>query len=583
MNLHALLHEPKSQLGYANPNGRLTLRMRTAADDVKMVNLIYGDKYSWSQRSSIKMEKRWSDGTFDYFEASVKPPHHRLAYYFEVFFKGPKPYFYTEWGASDTLNEAELDLMYFNFPYVNEADIHVIPSWVESAIFYQIFPERFANGNPENDPKEVVKWDSVPTRDNFFGGDLAGIRAHLDHLVDLGINAIYMTPVFESPSNHKYNTTDYFQIDPAFGDLQDLKQLVEACHERHIRVVLDAVFNHSGVLFKPFQDVIENGEASAYKTWFHIRSFPVSEAPLNYETFSFEAYMPKLNTGNPEVIDYLCRVGTYWIEAVGIDGWRLDVANEVDHEFWRTFKREIKKVKPEAYILGEIWHNAKPWLLGDQFDGAMNYPFTKACISFFVTEHIDQVKFRQQIDATYIRNTAEANKGMLNILDSHDTPRFLTRCREHQGKLKLAVLFQMTFVGAPSIYYGSEVGMTGGADPECRKAMVWDVNQWDKGLYHFYKEIIRLRKTRSSMRSDQITWLETKRADVLAYIKHSQGEHTLVIMNRSEKKRRITLKKRGFKNYQHLGGRGRVSQQKNGIVIELEAYGYTLLDLETTL
>ena len=199
----------------------------------------------------------------------------------------------------------------------------------------------------------------------------------LDYLEELGINGIYFTPIFHAYSNHKYDTIDYREIDPQFGTKETLKTLIEECHKRNIRVMLDAVFNHSGYYFLPFQDLLEKGEKSKYKDWFHPHSFPLKggERP-NYETFGFFESMPKLNTANPEVKKYLLEVSAYWIEEFDIDGWRLDVANEVDQPFWREFRKTVKNIKPDLYILGEIWHDSMPWLRGDQFDAVMNYPFT---------------------------------------------------------------------------------------------------------------------------------------------------------------------------------------------------------------
>lgn len=587
MNQHALLHEPKTQLGFANPDGSITLRMRTAHDDVKTVTLIHGDKYlmngetqEWKGCQHTEMTFLCTDGLFDYYEAVVRAPYNRLAYYFEVTGKHHKKCFYTEWGPSETINKKEIDLMFFNFPYVNRVDIHENPKWVETAVFYQIFPERFENGDKTNDPKNVVPWDAMPTRDNFFGGDLKGIANRVDHLADLGINALYMTPIFESPSNHKYNTTDYFKIDPEFGTMEDFKDLVKKCHAKGIKVVLDAVFNHSGFLFAQFQDVVKNGEKSKYKDWFHIHSFPVSTNPLGYEAFGFEAYMPKLNTGNPEVIEYLSKVAKYWIEEADIDGWRLDVANEVDHEFWRTFKKQVRSAKKDAYIVGEIWHNAKPWLLGEQFDGAMNYPFTRACLNYFAYGNTDTETFKRLINATYVRNTTEANKGMLNILDSHDTPRFLTRAGGSLGRLKLAALFQMSFVGAPSVYYGTEIGMEGEGDPDCRRTMNWDQSTWNQDVYSFYKEMIKLRTTRSSMTSEKIEWVEADNAHILAYIKHGSTDKTLIIMNNSDKKVTADVTRKGICESSFITGNGKYKFHKNAVNVEMKPFEFLIFNLE---
>lgn len=578
MNFQAMLHEPKTQLGYANPDGSITLRFRTAKGDVDRVKVIYGDKYIWADRAEEDMCFLCDDGLFDYYEAVVRAPFNRLAYYF-VAYEKKKACYYTEWGPAETIDESEIDLMFFNFPYVNREDIHVIPEWVENAVFYQIFPERFANGDASNDPEGTEPWGSEPTRENFMGGDLKGIADHVDYLADLGINAIYMTPVFESPSNHKYNTTDYMKIDPAFGTEEELKDLVQKCHEKGIRVVLDAVFNHSGFLFDKFQDVVEKGQASPYKDWFHIHSFPVQTDPINYEAFGFEAYMPKLNTGHPEVIQHLCDVAVYWIEKTDIDGWRLDVANEVDHEFWRAFRKAVKAAKPDAYILGEIWHNAKPWLLGEQFDGSMNYPFTRACLNFFAYQNTPVDTFQKLINATYVRNTAQANKAMLNLLDSHDTPRFLTRAGGNKGRHKLAALFQMAFVGAPSVYYGTEIGMEGEQDPDCRRAMIWDETQWDMDMYAFYKRIIEIRLERPSMRSEKVTWVNLKQKGLLGFIKHGETENTFILMNNGKKKAKLSLEEFELNENSFIDGNCKFKLEGNSATVEMKPFEFLLLNI----
>ena len=252
------------------------------------------------------------------------------------------------------------------------------------------------------------------------------------------------------------------EIDPQFGDKATFKRLVDVCHQHGIKVMLDAVFNHSGYYFPPFQDVLKNQEHSKYKDWFHIRDFPIITKPRpNYDTFAFTEQMPKLNTENAEVKEYLLNVARYWIEEFDIDGWRLDVANEVDHSFWREFRKTVKSVKPDAYILGEIWHDSMPWLQGDQFDAVMNYPFTQSALDFFAKGTINADVFAQRISHVLHSYPNNVNEVSFNLLGSHDTPRILTIANENKDRLKLLFLFQLTFIGSPCIYYGDEIGMTG--------------------------------------------------------------------------------------------------------------------------
>lgn len=560
MNIQAFYHQPKSNYNFALDENTIVIRFRAGKGDVKNIRLIYGDKYAvggdpnaaggvdenWiSEHHCADMDLERSDEFYDYYIYKVKADsiNFRLSYVFIIegySEEGEKTLYYTEWGPQHDLDPKELHLHYFNFPYLNEVDIHKIPEWVKDAVFYQIFPERFHNGNRSNDPENIECWNTgIPARENFFGGDLEGIIEKVDHLSELGVNAIYMTPVFKSTTNHKYDTTDYFEIDPHFGDKETLKKLVDICHEKKIKVVLDAVFNHCGYMFDKFQDVVEKGKDSPYYDWFYIKQWPIDFDEITYQTFGFEPKMPKLNTANPEVIDYLIKVGTYWIEYADIDGWRLDVANEIDHAFWRTFRTAVKSIKPDAYIVGEIWHNAQPWLIGDQFDGSMNYPFTRACLQYFAWNKGTPKEFADMINTNIVRYTHQANIAMLNILDSHDTPRFLTESQGNKTALKMAGLFQMTFEGAPSVYYGTEIGMEGAGDPDCRRPMQWEKSKWDLDMFDFYKKIIDIRHSGTEFRQGDFQFVFHDQ--VLIYRKIHEASQSIVIMNRTEEDHNISI------------------------------------------
>jgi cyclomaltodextrinase len=380
--LEAVYHRPKLNWAYARDKRTLEIRLRTKKDDVEKTSLVAGDKYAWSDtREVLPMQRFATDQAFDYWQLSITPPFRRLRYAFQLTDANENVWL-TEQGFQQT--EPDDNFNFFDFPYINPVDIFQPPAWVKDAVFYQIFPERFANGNPGNDPEDVHPWGDKPMQSNYFGGDIQGVIDHLDYLSELGINAIYFTPLFQAMTNHKYDTADYMSVDAHFGTNDTLKALVRACHSRGIRVLLDAVFNHSGKTFPPFLDAMERGPDSPYADWFHVREWPlrIKDGIPTYDTFAFEPHMPKLNTEHPEVKKYLLDVARYWIEEIDIDGWRLDVANEVDHAFWREFRQVVKAAKPEAYILGEIWHDSIMWLQGDQFDAVMNYPFTNAVLDF---------------------------------------------------------------------------------------------------------------------------------------------------------------------------------------------------------
>ena len=521
----AVSHRPKSNQAYAHTEKTVHIRLQTARGDVERVQVLAADKYDFPDSATrVPMERIGRDSTHDYWQVAIEPPHRRLCYAFHLA-DGDESLWLTEWGfecgaVTDLPTAgAKRALHYFEYPFINPVDIADPPEWAANAVFYQIFPERFENGDSSLDPANVADWEDQPTRSNFFGGDIQGIIDRLEYVDDLGATALYLTPVFESPSNHKYNTTDYMSVDPGFGDEETLSQLVDAAHDRDIRVVLDAVFNHCGRGFEPFQDVLEHGADSEYADWFHIREFPIREEPRpTYDAFAFEPYMPKLNTEHPEVREYLLEVATYWLETVDIDGWRLDVANEVDHDFWREFRREVKRVKPDAYILGEVWHNAQPWLEGDQFDAAMNYPFSYAVYGFLVDEEIDAPEFANRMDRFLARYPDRVNDVMFNLLGSHDTPRLLYRLDGDRDRLRLALTLLLTFRGAPCLYYGDEIAMTGGDDPDCRRPMIWDRTEQDLDLRGFVRDLIATRTADDALRNGRVRFDRDRSAgDLLVY------------------------------------------------------------------
>ena len=277
------------------------------------------------------------------------------------------------------------------------------PDWVKNAVFYQIFPDRFAKTQIPHpsllQPSDLQDWHSEPTLFGYKGGDLWGAIDKLDYLQDLGINAIYFTPIFQSASNHRYHTHDYYQVDPMIGGNEAFDAFLEKAHQRNIKVILDGVFNHVSRGFFFFHDILENGKNSAWLDWFQIEDWPLypydETQPANYASWWDIRSLPQFNHDNPQVREYLMRVGEYWI-AKGIDGWRLDVPFEIKTPgFWQEFRSRIKNINPEAYLVGEVWVDARQWLDGLQFDGVMNYLFTEATIAFVAgdrvkMEHVDQ-------------------------------------------------------------------------------------------------------------------------------------------------------------------------------------------------
>jgi glycosidase len=417
-----------------------------------------------------------------------------------------------------------------------------VPEWVKSAVFYQIFPDRFANGDPANDPPKTEPWGKSPTSRNVFGGDLQGIIDNLEYLQKLGVNALYLNPIFEASSNHKYDTRDYMRVDPQFGDTLTLKRLVDACHLRGMRVILDGVFNHTGVQFFAFADVKEKGSLSIYKDWYSFNSFPVGPpSKPNYECWWGYGSLPRLKTDNPAVREYLFTVTRTWM-ALGIDGWRLDVPNEISHEFWRQWRTVVKSNNPEAYIVGEIWEDGSPWLQGDQFDAVMNYRFRNVCLEFFVQRTIGPAVFDDALARHRKDYADEVNFALLNLLGSHDTERFLTLCNGNTAVVKLAMLFQMTYPGAPVVYYGDEVGMSGGKDPGCRGTMVWEKNKQDTTLLKFVQDVIALRRAHNVWTHGTIRGvLRDEKQGVFGFLREISGVRALVLLNRNDATASVSL------------------------------------------
>ena len=546
MELTAIYHRPESEYAYLYKEGQVHIRIRTKKEDIEKIVLHYGDPFIFiedSYEDAKDMVKVTSDALFDYWQVAVSVHFARLQYIFELKDKKGQSVLYGDKGFTDNSPE---NLHYegngFKLPYIHEIDGCQVPDWVSKTVWYQIFPERFANGNAELTPEGALDWDSsiTPKSSDFFGGDLQGIIDHLDYLQDLGITGLYLCPIFESPSNHKYNTTDYFEIDRHFGDKETFRQLVDQAHLRGMKVMLDAVFNHMGDQSAQWQDVLKHGEKSAYKDWFHIQEFPVTNdklvnpKELPYQTFAFASYMPKLNTANPEVKDYLLSVATYWIEQFDIDAWRLDVANEVDHQFWRDFRKAVLAKKLDLYILGEVWHTSQPWLKGDEFHAVMNYPLSDSIKDYFLSRSKKTSQFISEINCQSMYYKQQISEVMFNLLDSHDTERILTTAQGDIQLVKSALVFLFLQRGAPCIYYGTELELGGGMDPDCRRVMPWERVSSSNDMFNFMKNLIQLRKDVAGIIQHGKFTLEEIAPDVLAL--EWQHDHQVIraIFNQSK-------------------------------------------------
>lgn len=507
MEYAAILHRPDSEYAYTSDEHHLKLRCRTKKNDLAKVEVIYGDPYAVVagkfQYHVTLMTPGVQTQQHDYWLATLEAPYRRLQYLFRLTDHEGHSCVYGDQGFVLDNEESLQNLTYyFRMPYFHPVDQPVTPDWVKKTVWYQIFPERFANGNPDNDPTGTLTWnpEDHPTRTAFYGGDLQGVMDHLDDLQRLGINGLYFCPVFEAHSNHKYDTIDYFKVDPAFGDTELLTKVVHAAHQRGMHVMLDAVFNHLGAHSPQWQDVLAQGRASRYWSWFHLNQDTLTpyQSPLTtsattvpYDTFAFEPSMPKLNTANPEVQRYLLRIARYWIETVDIDAWRLDVANEIDHHFWQHFADACHSLKPDFYILGEIWHSAASWLQGNEFSAIMNYQYTQLIKDHFLDHRLDAATLIAKLAEQRMLYRDDVNEVMFNVLDSHDTPRLLTLAHHHLELAQQALVFTFLQLGTPCVYYGTEMAMTGAADPDNRKPMEWHPDEQGQQMYQFMTTLIQ--------------------------------------------------------------------------------------------
>lgn len=541
MNKHAIYHITDAPYAYGKDLNTLTVILRTAKGDIKKCSIHYKDRYDWENEFLVKeMYINSTTELFDFFKANISVDRNRYRYFFKLIDKEDKITYLDERGLRNfEIHRKEATA--FQYPYIAKRDLYNQVNWLQEAVVYQIFVDRFCNGDESNDPIGCVPWGSQVTQTSMFGGDLKGIIDKLDYLKDLGVDLIYLTPIFKSSSNHKYNISDYHDIDPQFGTLDDAKILVDECHNRGIKIVFDAVFNHSGDDFFAFKDVIKNGEESRYKDWYFIDSYPINQKEVNYYTFAKNIKtMPKFNTDNEEVRKYLLEVGEFWVKKIGIDGWRLDVCDEVDHDFWRAFKCRVKQAKEDAIIVGEIMHEATSFLKGDQMDSIMNYPFKGAMVDFFAKRLITVEQFSEILAQNTTIYIDSITRQLWNLIGSHDTQRFLTECDNNVERMKLAIVFQFSYIGVPYIYYGDEVGLDGGEEPQSRKCMVWNNNKQDKEIFNLYKKLIKIRKDNLALVYGNYKTMYCKE-NILVFQRSFNDEEIVVAINNNYKKCKVTI------------------------------------------
>ena len=542
MNIAAIEHRAFDNYCYPLNEDELEINLRTGKD-VREVFLLWCDPFDGDNGGSgplaqyttlaVSGHKRLPHHLW--WTIRIRPASKRAQYFFRICGDN-EAYMYGENGIfSEQEFLAHADMQYpFIFPWMNRNDICTPPAWAENTVWYQIFPSRFCHAGTEPEAADLLPWagpDSPVTNAMKFGGNLRGITKQLDYLAELGISGIYMNPINRSASQHKYDTSDYYDIDPEFGTKEDLKELVHAAHEHGIRVMLDGVFNHSGWDFFAWQDLLKNRQNSKYASWYMVNDWNFEGRPGSnawehkFFSFSYCDSMPKFNTNNPEVRNYLISVCEYWVKEYDIDAIRLDVSDEVCHDFCLELQLVMRALKSDFYIVGEVWHNATPWLRGNEFDAIMNYPLQYAIYDFMLNTGRTAEGFEENVNQCQTDYFAQIQKVMFNMLDTHDTIRLVTKLGSRDRALQaLALLFCMP--GSPCIYYGTEVFLQGGADPDCRRCMPWkeiEAGQY-AGDFAAVQKLIRLRKSSGALRSSRMHFLhDAADSRVLILQKDSEG------------------------------------------------------------
>ena len=528
-----------SEYAFALDDTHYIFRLRTGKGEAESVRFYYADRAVMTpklQFAPLPMEKFRTDRYFDWYEIRLETRFERIAYYFELQ-NGVETLFY--YGDCYEMAGTPTRADYFQLPFNHRADRFAAPAWTRDAVVYNIFPDSFAAG------KRLAPNGAPPCR----GGTVRGVTENLDYIASRGFNCIYLNPIFAARSYHRYDTLDYYRIDPHMGAEDDLRDLVRRAHALGIRVILDGVFNHVSSDHPFFRDVLEKGRASRYYSCFYALPetprLPAAGELPGYTCFSYVADMPKTNTADPFLRQYFCDVGAYWVRKFDVDGWRLDVANELDDGFLRAFRASVKAAKSDALIVGEVWENAAHYLGGDMLDSAMNYDFRRYCRRFFAEQTVDAETFDTNVSTLLLRYNENALFAQLNLLDSHDVSRFLSLCGGKTERMELAVLLQMTFPGMPCVFYGDEKGLCGESEPEYRRPMAWDASS---PLEEVYRRMIALRKTHPALRYGSFH-TELACGGVYRYSRVWNGTKITVAMNlgaepvKTQKRGTLLLKK----------------------------------------
>ena len=505
MNQFAVFHSIESAYSFALTKNRIVLRIRVDKnDDISHCYLIYNNKHTFFlKRKEKELTRKYEDDLYAYYEIELLLKQSSIAYIFH-FVSEVKDYYYSSDGLKEAYQRATSYYNFFQMAFINETDIQKEVSWSKEAIIYEIFVDRFYRSKSDGKGDYInLRWGDIPNPKSFAGGTLNGIDEKLRYLKQMGVNTIYLTPIFKSDSNHKYDTRDYYQVDEQFGSLVAFEKLVNDIHKLNMRIILDGVFNHISSESDIFQDVLKNGKKSKYYDWFIIYDEDLSKE--NYEKFASLSYMPRLNSSNKEVQDYICGIGKYYVEKYHIDGWRLDVSDEVSHQLWKRFRREIKAINDDVLLIGENWQDASPYLEGDEFDGIMNYSFTRYVNDFLAFDKYDAKQLAFNLEKLRMRYKRQVVNMNWNLLDSHDTYRLFTQVDKNKDRAIIGCAIQMFYQGIPCLYYGDELPLEGGYDPDCRRCMDFSLATKKNWFYSLYVELVRLRSSEEAMKYGELT------------------------------------------------------------------------------
>jgi len=519
------LHEETHAYVQPITTTRVTFRIRLFDADDASVTMIWWHRHHPDKTHRLVMESLNIKETSSFCHGTLTSsgPLRYIRYVFEITSHGAISHYSPEGLTS------HFPTMSFQYLYTNKDDVFSVPSWAIGATGYHIFVDRFDKTGDDN--RDIVPWDSKPSRTNVFGGTLKGIEERLPYIKNLSVDVLILTPIFKASSNHKYDTLDYHAVDPTFGTTDDLKRLVEKAHSLGIKVILDGVFNHVGYHSRWFQDAVERGPASPFFDWFMVKGGKIDTSRRNYAMVGDYKWMPKLNHANPDVTSMLLDVGSSWINKADIDGWRLDVADEIPRPFWHAFSRHVKSHKQDILLIGESWKNPAEHLDVDLFHSTMNYPLRDAVIRFFITSSISAHQFSKLVEDILFTIPEPFWHVTYTLLGSHDTPRIRTLSKDNRDAQDLALAFLVSFVGMPVIFYGDETGLKGQNDPACRKSMPW--NRLDDKRIKTTQDTLALRQSFPVLKDGTFSHIVFS-DDLYGIIRENSQSRVLVVFNRGK-------------------------------------------------